>query len=396
MPDVNFIKNITSKDINLSKNTISNMIKSASLDSFKELCEKSDFIFPFLKDRITNDFVKLIEKQDLKTVFEFSKIYCFDFENLIVDSWLKFASEDLTDEILEVFDNGTDEQKAYCALYFKHIQDSLALEYLNKSAYSDFEPLKVNCAQTLSAFKDYDVYNEMKNIVLNSNDDFEKNSAYAFLSAFKGVDAINFILDNCFNSPFEVQIIANLLDYNNFDSLKNLEQDKIIQIFSAISEGYPEDIGLETIGYYRILDFVKLIYSYNNQYSRNALILAREKFKEFTQNDIYSFDLDKNTKDDLKEIYGFLNNINLDIVLDEELKQYDSQRYDLALSVIQELKLNKYTSLIAQNMFLVDDKYKAKTSLILKEMNCANLISPEILNKIQNENVKILVQSCIN
>ena len=74
MVDKNFIKNITSKDINLSKNTISNMIKTASIDCFEELCEKSDFIFPFLKERISNDFVKLISKDDLKTVFEFSKI----------------------------------------------------------------------------------------------------------------------------------------------------------------------------------------------------------------------------------------------------------------------------------------------------------------------------------
>ena len=118
MPSENLIKNITSKDINISKNTIKNMIKSANIADFGLLCEKADFIFPFLKDRITSDFVKLVEEQDLKTIFEFSKIYCPDFEDLIVKSWIKFASEDLTDEILALFEEGTVEQKAYCAKYF--------------------------------------------------------------------------------------------------------------------------------------------------------------------------------------------------------------------------------------------------------------------------------------
>ena len=156
MPHENFIKNITSKDINLSKNTIRNMIKSASIADFKELCEKSGFIFPFLKERITNDFVKLINKDDLKTVFEFAKIYNCDFENLIVKSWLKFASQDLTDDILDLFETGTDEQKTYAALYFKYIQDPLALEYLNNLAHSGNDFLVIAAAQTLSAFGETD------------------------------------------------------------------------------------------------------------------------------------------------------------------------------------------------------------------------------------------------
>ena len=396
MPENNFIKNITSKDINLSKNTILNMIKSSSLSDFEQLCEKSDFIFPFLKERIINDFVKLINKENLKSVFEFSKIYCPDFEDLIVNSWLKFASEDLTDEILEVFENGTDEQRAYCALYFKHIQDSLALDYLKKYAYSDFEPLKVNCAQVLSAFRDCSVLEDMKNIILTSDDDFEKNSAYSFISASKGLDNINFILDNCFQSPFKVQIIANLLDYNDFDSLKNLEQNKVIQIFSALIEGYPEDIGLETTGYYRILDFIKLISSYNNQYSTNALILAREKFDEFSQNDIYSFDLDKNLKCELSEISKYLKSLNLNSDnLQDELLHYNTPRYELALNVIAELKLKDYAKLLADNLFKIDDTLRAKTVLILKDLNALDFVSKDILGDIQNENVKMLVQSCI-
>ena len=389
MPNNNFIREITSKDRNVSKNIILNMIKSVSIADFSELCEKGDFIFPFLKERIIDDFVKLINKENLKAVFEFSKIYCADFENIIVNSWLKYADEDLTDEILELFEKGTLEQKAYCAKYFKYVKDSLALEFLNKYAYSDFEPLKINCAQTLGAFGDKNVYNQMKHIVLESNDDFEKMSAYSF-------DSINFITDNYFSSPFRVNIVSNLLDYNDFEVIKKLEQNKIIEIFTILLEGYPEDIGLETLGYYRVLDFIKLINSFNNQYAINSLILAREKFKEFNNNDIYLYDLDKNTKTDLKEIYDYLNSLPLNMNnFENELKEFNTKRYELALDIIQELKLSDYAHIIACNMEKINDTNIAKTALILKELNKTDLIPSEILNEIQNENVRILVKSFI-
>ncbi|MBR6298169.1 MAG: hypothetical protein IKR34_02875, partial [Candidatus Gastranaerophilales bacterium] len=115
-----FIKNITSKDINLSKKTISDLINSSNTDNFKLLVQRADFIFPFLKERISKDFVKLVNKNNIKTLFEFTKVYSPDFEEMIVNSFLKFADENLTDEILELFETGTDEQKAYCASYFSH------------------------------------------------------------------------------------------------------------------------------------------------------------------------------------------------------------------------------------------------------------------------------------
>ena len=396
MPNENFIKNITSKDIKLSQNTILNMVKTVSVDNFRELCEKCDFIFPFLKERIINDFVKLINKEDLKAVFEFSKIYCLDFEDLIVNSWLKYASEDLTDEILEVLDKGTDEQKAYCVLYFEHIQDPLALEYLNKYSYSDFEPLKTNCAQVLSKFGDKTVYEDMKKTALESDDDFEKLSAFSFISAYSGEDAVNFVINNFSKNPFKVQIISDLLDFNDFDILKNLEQDKIIQVFSTLIEGYPEDISLDTIGYYRIFDFIKLINSYNNQYAKNSLILAREKFREFFENDIYSFDLDKNSKIELSKIYNLLNSLNLDTTeIIQELKQYNSNRYELALNVIQELKIKDYAQLLADNLNFLNEEFIAKSAITLKELGANSLIPLSISDKIQNENIKGLVKSLI-
>ena len=399
MSSQNFIKNITSKDIALSKSTIKDMIKTANIADFRMLCENAEYIFSFLKERITRDFVKIINKENLNVIFEFSKIYCYDFEDLIVNSWIKFANEDLTDEILDLFENGTDEQRAYCAKYFSKIQDPLAIEYLNKFAKSDFEALRTNCAIALSAFCDVEVLNEMKNIALNSNDEFEKLRAFNFIVAYGKDEQIKFVLENAFNSPFATNIISNIMDYCDINHLKNiLNKETLNKILQLIIEEYPEDIPLDTCYYWNLIDYIKLIYSFNNQFSRNILLMAKIKFEEFNKNDIYTFDFDRNIKEEIKNIFLYLNSLDIEIDnLYEELKK-DKFHFDVALFIIKELKLSQYSSYLAQliNEFQNDYEKIAKISEALKELNQINLVNVEIIEKIKDENIKALIKSYIN
>ena len=389
----NFIKNITSKDIKLSHATIETMIKTKDLNAFKLLCEKSDFIFPFLKERISADFIKLIKKEDLKVIFDFSKIYCIDFENIIVNSWIKYASEDLTDEILDLFENGTNDQKAYCAKYFSKIQDPLALEYLNKYALNNFEPLKTNCALALSAFGDVEILNKMKNLIETSDDDFEKLNAFNFITTYGGDEQIKYVLQNAFSNPFITNIITNILDLNEINYLKNILDEKtLIRIFQIIIEEYPEDLPLDTCYYWNLIDFIKLIYSFDSNYAKNILILAREKFTEFSENDIYTFDFDKNIKAEIKSISQSLNALKLNFDVQNFKNEYE---LNLILEIIKELKLIDYSDYLANLFAEVQDEKKAQIALILKEFNKINLINKDILKTIQNENIKALIESCL-
>ena len=398
MPSENLIKNITSKDINLSISTIKNMLKSANIEDFSLLCEKADFIFPFLKERIIRDFVKIVEECDLKIIFEFSKIYCADFEDLIVNSWIKFASEDLTDEILALFENGVQEQKAYCAKYFSRIQDPLALEYLNKFALNDFEPLKTNCALALSAFNDVEILNKMKNVVLNSQDEFEKLNAFSFISTYGKDEQIKFVIENCFKSPFLINILSNILDFNDINYLKNiLDKNVLSRILQVVIEEYPEEISLDTCYYWNLIELMKLVYSFNNQYSKNILLIAKQKFGEFSFSDIYTFDFDKNVKTEIKNILNYLNSLNLSV---DEIKQElaafeDNYRYAIALDVVREYQLNNFAIDISKliNDNKLTDEQKASSALVLKGLNSINLIDKNIIEKIENENIKALIKS---
>lgn len=239
MTNYNFIKSITSKDFNQSQEAIKNLINSKNLTLFSELSEKSEFIFPFIKEKIIKNFVNLINKNNLDNIFEFTKIYSFDFESLIILSWVKFANEDLTDEILELFEKGTQEQKAYCAKYFSYIKDSLALDLLEKNAHSDFEPLRTNCAITLSSFGSGKIINDMKQIIETSDDAFKQLNALQFLTAYNNENLIYYITQKAYNNPFVVEILTSLKNFYSLEVLKkNLSIEDLSRIFGKIGRAH--------------------------------------------------------------------------------------------------------------------------------------------------------------
>ena len=389
---MDFIKNITSKDINLSKKTILDLINSKDLSKFKLLTEKEDFIFPFLKDRITKDFVNLINKENIETLFEFTKVYSFDFEEMIVKSLLKFANEDLTDRILEIFENGTKEEKTYCAKYFCYIKDPLALDFLYKNAKSDFNPLKTNCILAIKSFNDTKLIKYAKENIESAVDDFEKLSDFETLAIFNEID---FILENGLNSPLNSNIVPILLNFNDFDSLKNkTSKENIKRIFHILIENYPENIALDTILYYQILDFIKLILLENDNYSKTLLLFAKAKFDEFNSNDIYSFDFDKSIKNEIKNISEFLN--NSEFTINDVVFEYNDEKpyqFSLLLDIIKEYNLENFDCDLVHIFEKVNCISKAKIAEILKSHNKINQLDKNLIENIENENVKALIMS---
>ncbi len=396
MSDKNFIKNLTSKDIELSKNTINQIINSKDNSLFKLLCDNSEYIFPFLKNRICTDFVKLIKKENLDNIFEFSKIYCCDFEDIIVNSWLKFADMDLTDRILELFDNGTKEQKAYCAKYFSNVLDTVSLDELKKYAKSEFLPLKTNCAFALSKFKDGTILDEMKEIVSNSKDDFEILGAFEFIIAYQDINEIKFVLEHAFKNPFCPNIISNLLDLYDFESLKNILSDNQIErIFDVTIDSYPETYDLNTVKYWQIQEYIKFLYNKKTSYSKNLLLLAKNKFAEFNGNDIYCFDLDKASKEEIKNINELLNSFELDLNIDFDINK--PFEFNAFLNVTREYRLIQNTQKIAdmvnQNKF--NQELSIKSIEILKDLNSVELVDKKIVNNFYDINTKAIIGNLV-
>ena len=166
------------------------LINNCDTELFKELVENDSFLFDFVKNNVAQRIENAVNETNFKNLFEFLKYYSPSYEDVIINAFVKYADEDVTDIMLEKFENGTDDEKTYAAKYFKYIHDPLALEFLKKYAYFENEYLSHNCAEALYAYGDKEIYNQAIE-KLKSNDDFEQLSAFKFLVSYSDKHAVD-------------------------------------------------------------------------------------------------------------------------------------------------------------------------------------------------------------
>jgi len=406
---------LISKDYRVSSAAACNVINNCDGETFLKLCEKSEFIFDFLKEKIVKNLINAVNKENLHNVFEFTKIYNADFEDFIVFSWLKFANEDLTDKIFEYFENGTKEQMAYAAAYFSHINDPVALEYLNKFALDDFEPLAQNCALALRSFCDKTLYEKSLKILSDDDfDDFEKYKYLNFLVSYGDMEAVSAIVDY-YNKTFaKTSAACALLYLTDFDFLYKNGYRDALKIFDTIIGGYPEEISLDTVFDFNILKFIKFLcgrYFADNaalsfsepcerSFVKRLLLKAKYKFNLFTKEDIYTFDLNKAVKKELFDISGFLNSIKTELFdeLESELKSKDGTRVLEAFDVVLNYGKTEFCPDIAR---IIETNSREDVVLeglmVLKTFGKLNLIEKDkILSRLNNENIKAAAGNYFN
>ena len=188
-----------------------------------------------------------------------------------------------------------------------------------------------------------------------------------------------------------------MLDYNDFNSIvSSAEKKEIKRILHILIENYPENISLDTVLYYQIMDFVKLVSDFSDNYSKNILLLAKAKFQEFNSKDVYSFDFDKTIKQEIKNISDFLD--NLDLSSSEIVFEYNSEKpyeFNVLLDVIQEYNLEKFDDDLIQifNNEKIKYEFLARIAEILKSHNKIYSLDKNIIENIENYNVKTLILS---
>ncbi|MFI3300063.1 MAG: hypothetical protein R3Y28_01460 [Candidatus Gastranaerophilales bacterium] len=303
-------KKLTGKNRKDYEQVAFNLINNAEVELFSELIDKDDFIFDFIKQNVANRLAEQINEKNYKNLLKFLPFYSPSYEDFIVSALIKYADEDLTDELLELLENGNTSKKTYITRYFAFIHDPLALELLRKYAYCENDFLASNCAYALSKFKDkysYDLAIEK----LNSDDDFETLSAVKFLINYGDKLAIDEIMEVMKKSSMP-ENIAGEIPYliNLFELLKIDYSNALLVIFNIIN-GLGEILGLSTVLDYQLYDIFQELIS-SQKYDETSIILlnAIEKFDILTENDEYLFDEDKNTKQEILEIKKLLKNVN--------------------------------------------------------------------------------------
>ena len=384
------LKKLTGKNKNEYEEAAQHLLDNCDVDLFKELVESESFLFDFVKQNVATRIYNAVNEKNYRNLISFFKYYSPSYDEAIISAISNFADEDLTDEMLDLFENGSENEKCYCAKYFSYIQDTLAIDLLRENSYTENDSLNANCAATLGILNDTQSYEDAIK-KLEDIDEFVKLSAVKFLVIYGNKDAVEKIINSMKTSTMSENIAGYIPYLIDLQELLKFDYENALLVINNIINGLGEIIGLYEVinfGLYNILE--DLIYQPQNSTLAVVLLNAIEKFNTLTENDEYLFDEDKNTKDEIKDIKKLLSKLNknqLKSLIVGELNEtspfvYTALEYtDNQESVKELLRCSNQTLIL-------------KTAEVLKKMNAFDDTARTVaLLKITDENIKDILRA---
>ena len=384
------LKKLTGKNPKDFEPVAYSLINNNDTELFSELVSKDDFLFDFVKQNVASRLEKVCNAKNYLNLLNFLKFYSPSYEEFIVSTLAKYANEDLTDKMLELFENGTEDEKTYCAKFFSYIQDPLAIDLLKLNAYSENSSLSSNCASTLAILGDTESYNEALN-KLDSNDDFEKLDAVKFLVSYGDKKAVTNIIDTIKSSNLSENIAGELLYLVDLFELLNTNKADGLFVLNNIINGLGEILGVSQTLDFQLYDVFD--YLLNNTLTPETavvLINAKDKFETLTENDEYLFDETKDVKQEIYDIKNLLNSAklqNIDNSINEQLTEN-------SLFVFTAIELSSNIEKIKQLLNSKNQTLVLKALEKLKELNSLTTENKETaLSHISDENIKNIIQA---
>lgn len=384
------LKKLTGKNKNDYEAVAKHLVDDCDVELFKELVDNDDFLFDFVKNNVAQRLENAVNQNNYQNLIEFLKYYSQSYEDAIVGSLVKYADEDLTDLMLDKFENGCDNEKAYAAKYFAKIQDPLAYEFLRLNSYSDNEFLAQNCAMTLGAWHDEKSFDEAIEKLQNS-DDFEKLSAVKFLTAYGDKKAVPKLFEAMKNSTM-AENIAGEIPYlvPLYELIKNDYENALLAII-YITNALGEILPLSVVFDFELFEvFEDLINNHEDSKMAITLLNAKGKFETLTENDEYLFDEDKNTKNEIFDIKKLLNSAkkkDLEKYVNDELKEDSPFVYTALDFATDELAIRELLKSNNQTLIL-------KTAEVLKSLgNFDETARTVALLKVTDINIKAIIRA---
>lgn len=408
MNNEQLVKDLTAKDEQKAFCAAQEIINKTNTEAFKLLADKSEFLFDFVKNNVCKRLNKAINQNNYRNLFAFLKIYCPDFEDVIIGSLAKFANEKMTDEMLELLEQGSDEEKAYAAKYFSYIPDTIAIDDLIQYSFEDNEALAFNAAKALGAMN-ADVAYQKAIELLNSDDEFTVLKAVKFLVAYENKNAVEPILKAMEHSSMSENIAGEIPYIQSIMELLTTYDDKSLVLLCVdnILSGLGEILPLNQIFCFELFEVLSFLIEYNikNKDSQAAAILlkALSKFEMLNENEEYTFDEDKNTKQEINEIYNLLKNqqeyfwnAQKNLVKNELNPSLPNYRTSSALRVIAEYDLTQAADEVKSLLNSENEILLCEAVIALKNLSMLDGINKdEIIGKVKDENKKALIQSLI-
>ncbi|MBP3846862.1 hypothetical protein J6I39_03845 [bacterium] len=379
------LKQLTGKNPKDFEPVAYSLINTPDVDLFKELVERDDYLFDFVKNNVANRLKKNCNKDNYLNLLQLLKFYSPSYEDFIVSTLVKFANDDLTDTMLEVLNSGSDDEKTYCAKYFEYINDPLALDLIKRYAISENQALSTNCIYALRAFGDKELFN-LALEKLKSNDEYEQLSGAKFLVSYGDKSCTQEIVNAVKCSPL-AENIASELPY--LLPLHELNHNDKLVILNNIINGLGEVSSLSQVFDFELYSvFDEIINANLTPQTAVVLLNAIDKFDTLTENDEYLFDESKEAKQEIFDIKVLLSSLNLSelkAMASEELRQ-DSLFVFTALEHASNIK--KVRNLLAcDNQTLI-----LKTVEVLKKLGALTSQDKNLaLENITDENITNII-----
>jgi len=398
------VNNLTQKDETKALQAAKSMIDNKNVEAFKKLCEKSDFLFDFVKNNVRKRLKKAINENNYKNLTAFFEVYTDEYADTFLESMARFADEDLSDEMLELLENGSLSQQKYAAKYFCFIPDTAAQELLEKYAFEGEMQLAVNSAQALGAMNARTAFDKALT-QLKSEDEFELIKSVRFLTAFGDKTAVQPLLKTLETSS-AAENIAGEIPYLSpiMEMFEAQDFDAVLNCFNFILLGLGEILPLSEIFTYEIYEVLQYLLNKaetkQSSHIACALLRALEKFATFDSNDEYAFDESKDVKNEIKDIYGLLTSQPKDFwkaqeqLIVKELSKTKT-RAVAALEVIRALEIKSTQTCLTDFINNTEDEQLLVLAAgVAKVLGSLNLLRGEALaQKVTNNTLKAILMS---
>lgn len=402
------LKDLTAKDEKKAQESADYLINSGDIALFSKLTDKMDYLFDFVRLNVCKRIEKAADKNNYKNIIKFFELYSPEFDDLFASILGKYADEDLTDELLELLENGSSAQKAYSAKYFSYIPDTIALDLLGEYAFSDNEELAFNSAQALGKMNDSNSYNKAL-MLLKNTDDFEKMKAVKFFTGYSKNPPLEDIFQAMKLSSMPENIAGEIPFLVSLPSIYNTDYKKNVLItVDNILNGLSEILPLAQIFQFELYEMTAVLIDENKKenhyHSKIAEILLKSlsKFRLFLQNDEYIFDEDKNTKQELADILklleaqsdNFWENQKKSVI--KELS-HCSHRIIAALEVIKDFMITDAIPEIIKLQNHENEIVICEAVSAVKHFEKLDELSLDIvLQNIKSDNIKAIIESYWN
>lgn len=384
------LKKLTGKNPNDFEPVAFHLINNSDVELFAELVAQDDFLFDFVKQNVVSRLAKVCNEANYMNLIPLLKYYSPSYEDFIVSTLAEYADEDLTDRMLEIFENGSDDEKIYCAKFFSYIQDPLALDFLKGNAYSENPALSANCASALALFGDKSSLEEAVN-KLHSNDEFEKLDAVRFIVSYGDKSLVKDIIDVMKTSSLAENMAGEIVYLKDLFSLFNENFYDGLFVLNSIINGLGEILSLSQIFDFQLYEVFEYLLKQKMTSAISVVLLnAKEKFETLTENDEYLFDESKDVKNEVFEIKKLLSSVDVNYcrkLIEDELKEDSLFVYTALEFSNSEDKVRNLLTASNQTLIL-------KALEVLKNMNSITEKDKVLaLNSVSNENIKSVIMA---